>query len=74
MLQAISHDFLHSASATTSPPAMPQIATLYQSKSGKVWSDKLYRVSILGVKVAAFGTTKKVPSCTPTPAESTQPE
>ena len=35
------------------------MATLYASKTGKVFSDKRYRISLIGVRPAAFGTTKR---------------
>ena len=37
---------------------LSMMATLYASKTGKAFSDKRYRVSLIGVKPAAFGTTK----------------
>ena len=36
------------------------VATLYASKTGKEFSDKKYKVSLIGVKPASYGTTKKL--------------
>lgn len=38
---------------------LSMMATLYASKTGKAFSDKRYRISLIGVKPAAFGTTKR---------------
>lgn len=40
---------------------VPQVSTLILNKhsNGRMYADKLYRVSVLGVQPAAFGTTKK---------------
>ena len=36
------------------------VATLYASKTGKEFSAKKYKVSLIGIRPAAFGTTKKL--------------
>ena len=53
------HVIIRRGDVASVPLLNTQVSTLSQSKSGKQYSDKMYRVSVLGVKPAAFGTTKK---------------
>ena len=52
--------FPEGSSITWSGQHLQFVATLAASKTGKAFSDKIYKVTLIGLRPAAFGTTKKL--------------